>query len=209
MDDADDRLLGLFPLGIVLLPGEVVPLHIFEERYKKLIGERLEEGEFGVVLVEDDTVRECGTSARVAQLIEELDDGRMNVLVQGERRFRIIEVRQPEDHEADYLSAEVEFFRDSEPEASRLLRESVLEAFEKMLALMDVESPKEPAGEGPLSFRVAAAVDFGAPLKQELLESLSEEQRLETLLTVMTSLLPRLELRKEREEAIRGNGKGY
>ena len=81
--------------------------------------------------------------------------------------------------------------------------------FEKVLALMDVETPEEPAGEGPLSFRVAAAVDFGAPLKQELLESLSEEQRLETLLTVMTSLLPRLELRKEREEAIRGNGKGY
>jgi ATP-dependent Lon protease len=74
---------------------------------------------------------------------------------------------------------------------------------------MDVEIPDEPPGEGPLSFRVAAAVDFGAEIKQELLESLSEEQRLETLLTVITSLLPRLELRKEREEAIRGNGKGY
>ena len=81
--------------------------------------------------------------------------------------------------------------------------------YDRMLALMDVETPREPVGEGPLSFRVAAAVDFGAPLKQELLESRSEEQRLETLLTVMTSLLPRLELRKEREEAIRGNGKGY
>ena len=209
MDDADDRLLGLFPLGIVLLPGEVVPLHIFEERYKKLIGERLDEGEFGVVLAEEDSVRECGTSARVAQLIEELDDGRMNVLVQGVRRFRIIEVHDPDDHEADYLSAEVDYYRDSQPEASQLLRDGVLEVFGRMLALMDVESSGEPAGEGPLSFRVAAAVDFGAPLKQELLESLSEEQRLETLLTVMTSLLPRLELRKEREEAIRGNGKGY
>ena len=133
----------------------------------------------------------------------------MNVLVQGERRFRILEVRQPQDHEADYLRAEVDYYRDSQPEASQPLREGVLGVFEKMLTLMDVENPKEPAGEGPLSFRVAAAVDFGAPLKQELLESLSEEQRLETLLTVMTSLLPRLELRKEREEAIRGNGKGY
>ena len=209
MDDADDRLIGLFPLGIVLLPGEVVPLHIFEERYKRLIGERLEEGEFGIVLVEDDTVRECGTAARVTRLIEELDDGRMNVLVQGDRRFRIIEVREPPDSETDYLSAVVEFYRDSQPEASQLLREGVLDVFEKMLVLMDVEDPAEPAGDGPLSFRVAAAVDFGAALKQELLESLSEEQRLETLLTVMTSLLPRLELRKEREEAIRGNGKGY
>ena len=209
MADADDRSLGLFPLGIVLLPGEVVPLHIFEERYKKLIGERLEEGEFGIVLVEDDTVRECGTAARVVELIEELDDGSMNVLVQGGRRFRIVEVLQPEDPEAEYLSAEVDYYRDSQPEASQMLREGVVEVFATMLALMDVDDPKEPAGEGPLSFRVAAAVDFGAPVKQELLESLSEEQRLETLLTVMTALLPRLELRKEREEAIRGNGKGY
>ena len=209
MDDADDRLLGLFPLGIVLLPGEVVPLHIFEERYKKLIGERLEGGEFGLVLVEDDTVRECGTSARVAQLIEEMDDGRLNVLVEGGRRFRIISIQEPEDPESDYLSAEVDYYRDSQPEGSEPVREAVLEVFARMLALMDVESPGEPLGEGPLSFRVAAAVDFGASLKQELLESLSEEQRLETLLTVMTSLLPRLEVRKEREEAIRGNGKGH
>ena len=209
MSDADERLLGLFPLGIVLLPDEVVPLHIFEERYKKLIGERLEEGEFGIVLAEEDTVRECGTAARVTQLIEEMDDGSMNILVKGGRRFRIIEVREPADSETDYLSAEVEFYRDSEPEGSPALQEAVLEVFARMLVLMDVEEPEEPAGEGPLSFRIAGAVDFGAALKQELLESLSEEQRLETLLTVITSLLPRLELRKEREEAIRGNGKGY
>jgi Lon protease-like protein len=129
VSDADDTLLGLFPLGIVLLPGEVVPLHIFEERYKKLIGERLDEGEFGVVLVEDDTVRQCGTAARVTQLIEEMDDGRMNVVVEGGRRFRIIEVREPADPETDYLSAEVEFYRDAEPEGSPALRAAVLEVF--------------------------------------------------------------------------------
>lgn len=209
MGDADDRTIGLFPLGLVLLPGEVIPLHIFEERYTKLIGERLDEGEFGIVLADEDSVRECGTTARVAQLIEKLDDGRMNILVEGVRRFRIVEIDTPDDAEADYLSAEVEYYRDSEPESSETVREATLEVFRKALTLMDVEDPHEPAGEGPLSFRIAAAVDFGAPLKQELLESLSEEQRLETLLMVMTSLLPRLELRKEREEAIRGNGKGY
>ena len=133
----------------------------------------------------------------------------MNVLVEGGRRFRILEVRAPDDPEAEYLSAEVEYYRDAEPDASPKLRDAILELFRTMLSLMDVESPQEPPGEGPLSFRIAGAVDFGAPLKQELLESLSEEQRLETLLTVMTALLPRLRLRKEREEAIRGNGKGY
>ncbi len=209
MGDADERQIGLFPLGIVLLPGEVIPLHIFEERYKTLIRERLEEGEFGVVLAEEDSVRECGTTARVAELIEEMEDGRMNILVEGVRRFRIVEVFPPDDSEAEYLTAEVEFYRDSEPEGSETLRDAVLQVFARTLELMDVEDPHEPSGEGPLSFRIGAAIDFGAPLKQELLESLREEQRLETLLTVMTSLLPRLELRKEREDAIRGNGKGY
>ena len=147
MDDADDRLLALFPLGIALLPGEIVPLHIFEERYKRLIGERLEEGEFGIVLAEEDSVRECGTSARVAELIEELDDGRLNVLVQGEQRFRLIEVRDP-DPEDDYLRAEVGFYGDSEPEASQSLREGVLEVFEKVLALMDVETPQAAGRRG-------------------------------------------------------------
>ena len=133
----------------------------------------------------------------------------MNILVEGLRRFRIVEVVAPADSEADYLSAEVDYYRDSEPEGSAVLNDAALELFDKLLALMDVESSQELAGEGPLSFRIAAAVDFGAQLKQELLESLSEEQRLETLLTVMASLLPRLEMRKEREDAIRGNGKGY
>ncbi len=103
----------------------------------------------------------------------------------------------------------MEYFDDEDVEAPEQLRAAVLEAFRKMLLLMDVEAPREPVGGQLLSFRVAAAVDFGTPLKQELLESLSESQRLETLLTVMETLLPRLKLRKEREEAIRGNGKGY
>jgi Lon protease-like protein len=173
------------------------------------VGERLEGGEFGIVLADEDSVRECGCTVHVAEVIEQFDDGRLNILVEGGRRFRLVEVREPDDPEAEYLSGLVEFYRDAQPEAPEALREGVLEVFRKMLVLMDVDTPRPPVGEGPLSFRVAAAVDFGAPLKQELIESLSEEQRLETLLTVMETLLPRLELRKEREEAIRGNGKGY
>jgi len=210
MSDTTDELLGLFPLDAVLVPEEVIPLHIFEDRYKKLIGERLEGGAFGIVLVDDDRLRGCGCTARVVELIERFDDGRMNVLVQGERRFRLVELREPEDAEADYLRAGVEYYGDDdEEEAAEALRAGVLETLRRMLVLMGVEKPREPAKEGQLSFRVAAAVDFGTPLKQELLESASEKRRLEMLLTVMTALVPRLELRKQREEAIRGNGKGY
>lgn len=208
MTSADEALLGLFPLGLVLLPGEVVPLHIFEERYRLLIGERFDEGEFGVILSEDGALRECGCAARVAEVVETLDDGRMNVLVQGGRRFRLLELREPDDPVAEYLSALVEYYDDALPDAPPRLRDAALDVYRRILLLMDVEAPQELAGEGPLSFRIAAAVDFGAPLKQELLESLSEEQRLDTLLRVMEALLSRLELRKEREEAIHGNGKG-
>ena len=208
MTNADESLLALFPLGLVLLPGEVVPLHIFEERYKLLIEERRDEGEFGILLSEDDELRECGCAASVAEVIETFDDGRMNILVQGGRRFRVLELREPDDPAGEYLSALVEYYDDAIADTPPQLRAALLDVFRKMLLLMDVEAPREPAGEGPLSFRIAAAVDFGVPLKQELLESLSEEQRLETLLMTMEALLPRLELRKEREEAIRGNGKG-
>ena len=208
MAGADETLLGLFPLGIVLLPGEVVPLHIFEERYKRLIGERRHEGEFGIVLSQGGDMRECGCAATVADVVETLDDGRMNVLVQGRRRFRIAELREPDDPAADYLSALVGYYDDVLPDSPPHLRDATLDAFREVLLEMDVESPREPGGEGPLSFRIASAVEFGVSLRQELLESLSEEQRLDTLLKVMEALLPRLKLRKEREEAIRGNGKG-
>ncbi len=206
---SSEEELALFPLGIVLLPGEVVPLHIFEERYKRLVNERADDGEFGIVLVEGEGLRECGCTARVADIVERLDDGRMNILVQGGRRFRLVELREPDDPDAEYLSGLVEYYDDGPGAVPALLQEGVLAVFRRMLVLMGVEAPREPEGEAPLSFRVAAAVDFGAPLKQELLESVSEEQRLEALLAVMETLVPRLELRKEREEAIRGNGKGY
>ncbi len=86
MAETVDRF-PLFPLGIVLLPSEVVPLHIFEERYKMMIGECLEsESEFGIVWLADDGLREVGLHGARDQVLEEMDDGRMNILVAGGRR---------------------------------------------------------------------------------------------------------------------------
>jgi Lon protease-like protein len=210
MPDADPSLIALFPLGLVLVPGEIVPLHIFEERYKLLVNERRDgQEEFGIVLSEDEGVREIGCTAAVIEVLEELDDGRLNILVEGRRRFRLLDVVQPDDPEAEYLRGAVEYVEDEVEEAPEPLQRRALEVFRRMLVLMEVETPRPPGGEGPLSFRIVAAVDFGTALKQELLESVSEEGRLETLTTVMETLIPRLELRQQREEAIRGNGKGY
>src|SRR5215470_2935880 len=85
--------IGLFPLGMVLLPTEQVPLHIFEPRYRELIGECLEEErEFGLVLADDDGIRDIGTRAAVTEVLERFDDGRLNVVVEGRERFRISEL---------------------------------------------------------------------------------------------------------------------
>src|SRR5918911_3120210 len=81
----------LFPLPVVLLPSEVVPLHIFEERYKTMIGECIDSGrEFGIVWLADDGLKEVGCTARVAEVLERMDDGRMNILAQGGRPFRML-----------------------------------------------------------------------------------------------------------------------
>src|SRR6266545_6852518 len=85
--------IGLFPLGVVLLPTERLPLHIFEERYKELIGECLQtDGDFGLVFADDDGMRTTGTRAGVVQVLERFPDGRLNIVVEGRERFRIVEV---------------------------------------------------------------------------------------------------------------------
>src|SRR5262245_66064381 len=85
--------LGLFPLGIVLLPTEQIPIHIFEDRYKELIGECIEhDSEFGLVYADDDGIRDVGTRARVAEVLTRFEDGRLNILVEGGERFRLDEL---------------------------------------------------------------------------------------------------------------------
>src|SRR3954462_2798571 len=112
MGEITDRF-PLFPLDLVLLPSEVVPLHIFEERYKLMIGECLEaDGEFGIVWLGDDGLRSIGCTARVTQVLAELEDGRLNILVAGGRPFRLL--RKIED--MPYPAGEIELLDDSEDE---------------------------------------------------------------------------------------------
>jgi Lon protease-like protein len=208
---ADTFFIGLFPLRMVLLPGEIVPLHIFEERYKRLIGECRDGGVFGIVLAGDEGAADFGCTAVVHEVLEEFDDGRLNILVEGRDPVRIVVVEQPDDTENGYLRGEVTVLVDDDPAddgSVEGLAETAAVLFRRMAALMGVDEPRVPSGTAPLSFRLAAAVDFGVPLKQRLLESRSEPERLEVLVAVMNTLIPGLELRKQREDAIRGNGKG-
>jgi Lon protease-like protein len=194
----------LFPLGIVLLPSEVLPLHVFEERYKLMIGECLEsEDEFGIVWLSDDGLKEIGCAARVTRLLERLEDGRMNVLVQGSAPFRLL--RRIED--LPYPAGDVELLDEPEEEP----REAALEkARERYAALVEraTDSRPDPEELDVLdAYGMAATVEFGLEDKQELLELRSELGRLERLSELFTATMARLEHAERAAERARGNGR--
>jgi Lon protease-like protein len=154
--------LGLFPLGIVLLPTERVPLHIFEPRYRELIGECLEEDrEFGLLYADEEGVRDTGTRARVAAILERFDDGRLNIVVVGGSRFvveRLTEGRA-------FMTAEVEDFDDEPDGVEEEARVTAAGAFRALAALAGAET--EVDEESPqLSFELAAQVELAADQKQ-------------------------------------------
>ena len=132
--------LGLFPLGTVLLPTERIPLHIFEQRYQDLIGECLDrDTEFGLVFADDDGMREIGTRASVVDVLDRFDDGRLNIAIEGNERFRIV----AETSGRSFLTAEVETVGDEEVVSERSARERALERFRKLGRIVetDVDEP--------------------------------------------------------------------
>jgi Lon protease-like protein len=198
--------IGLFPLELVLLPSERVPLHVFEDRYRELIGGCLADGsEFGLVLEDDDGLREVGTSTGVIELVHTFDDGRMNILVEGRTRFRVVE----ETEGRSYRTAEIEPIdddEDEEPSGEEL--ERTLDAFRRLVAVAEADEVDVPESGGtPLSFQLAARVDFGTVLKQELLELRSERSRLERLVELLAQAAEALAREREVRERASGNGK--
>ncbi len=197
--------IGLFPLELVLLPGERVPLHIFEDRYRELIGECLaENSEFGLILENEDGLREVGTSTAVVELIDTFEDGRMNVLVEGRRRFRVVELTEGRL----FQTAEVEPLEDDGEEPTGDEEEQALAVFRRLVAVAEADQIEEPdPGSAKLSFQLAARVDFGHDLKQELLEVRSERERLGRLAELLERAVEALVREREVRERASGNGK--
>jgi ATP-dependent Lon protease len=196
--------IGLFPLGIVLLPTEQVPLHIFEERYKELIGECLDEDrEFGLVFADDDGLRQIGTLAAVTEVLERFDDGRLNVVVEGRSRFRVVELTSGRSFD----TAEVEPLEDEPDGATEQDVERALALFHRLVELTGTEV-EEPDREAPdLSYSLAARFDFAAPLKQELLQETSERVRMHRLGGLLATAAEVIERQREIAERAQTNGK--
>jgi Lon protease-like protein len=194
----------LFPLGIVMLPHELVPLHIFEERYKLMVGECLEEdGEFGIVWFADDKLCDIGCMGRITQLLDTSEDGRMNILVQGTRPFRLIE-RIPD---LPYPAGTVELLDDAEPDAAP---EVVAAARERYAALVERVTDRRPEAEELEeldAYGMAATIEFAPQPKQELLEQRSEPERLRQVTSMLEETLKKLDFSEHAGELARSNGK--
>ena len=197
--------LGLFPLPIVLVPTERIPLHIFEPRYRELIEECLEQGEqFGLVLATGDgAVHEIGTRASVEQVLEVLDDERMSVVVEGGERFRLLELTSGRAFTTGIVEP---VFDDDEPPADDDV-ERALEVFRELAEAaesdVDVPDPTSPQ----LDFELAARVDFAVESKQELISSASPRARMKKLIELLETALEAVRLEQTLRERAGQNGK--
>ncbi len=199
---AGERLtIPVFELPLVLLPSERIPLHIFEERYKRMIRHCLAAEEpFGIVLRTDDGAREIGCTAAVEEVLEEFDDGRMNIIVGGESRFRVAERFEGPDFP---LAAVTELGDERADEADP---GPVLEAFEALLDALDSDAELDPDAE--LAFEIAARVEIPVEPKQRLLETDAEPARLELLREILVALSDQVQRSRALADRARGNGHG-
>ncbi len=203
--------IPLFPLGVTVLPEMLLPLHIFEERYKQMIGECVAEDKpFGIVLFDGGSIRSMGCMARVVEVTKSYADGRMDILTRGEKRFAIHAVMEAKI----YMEAEVSFFEDAAEPPDPAIGETLAAARRLLQQTAAMASVAEPetllALEDParLSFAIAALEGFAPEERQRFLEMTSAQERLRKSVQALSRLLERLRLNREIKRLIGGNGHG-
>jgi Lon protease-like protein len=198
------RDFPLFPLGIVALPSELVPLHIFEERYKAMMARCLEEeSEFGIVWLADDGLREVGCACEIAEVLERMPDGRLNLVARGTRAFRI-EARQ---EELAYPAGTVEFLEDRDEEADPDAAGQAHAAYAELVSQATDREPDEEEIGGMTAYEMAATVEFGLDAKQGLLDLRSESARMKLVTRLFRAALKRLDFIDRAQARARSNGK--
>jgi Lon protease-like protein len=204
MPDRLARDFPLFPLGLVALPGELIPLHIFEERYKTMMSECLrEDREFGIVWLSDDGLREIGCACEIERVLERMDDGRMNLLTRGTRPFRVVE-RQ--GHLA-YPAGVIEFLEDRPDSPDEELLSGAHEAYGELVRRATDRDPEASELVDMTAYDMAATVDFGLDAKQGLLDLRSENARLRLVTRLFRAAIKRLDFVDRAQARARSNGK--
>jgi Lon protease-like protein len=198
------RDFPLFPLGLVALPTELVPLHIFEERYKTMISRVLEEeSEFGIVWMSEDGLRPIGCACEIAEVLERMEDGRINLLARGTRPFRI-EARQ---EELAYPAGTVEFLEDRLEEPDSEAAADAHAAYADLVSQATDRTPDLTEISEMSAYQMAATVEFGLDAKQGLLDLRSESARLRLVTRLFRAAIKRLAFVERAQARARTNGK--
>jgi len=204
------RLLPLFPLQLVVFPGSAIPLHIFEERYKTMVGAAEAAGsEFGIVLARENGIMNAGCTVLVESVLKRYPDGRFDVMARGQRRFVIRSLNQ----EKDYLQGEVEFYADEDPESpSRELKQAAIHASQKMHAALSEDEPEGQPELNPdhpfLSFQLADSVD-DLDFRNLLQRSRSEAERLRVFANFTEEYVAKKQYAAKMKELAPHNGFGH
>ncbi len=196
-------LLPLFPLEVVLFPGNPLPLHIFEPRYKEMIGECLaNQTQFGVVRALDQGIAEIGCAAEIVSVTKKYADGRLDLVAEGRRRFEVLELNQ----ERSFLRAEVLFMADESVKPAEEDRTRAIQAHREILTLAGAVQDISDAAPDALSFHLAGSLPLDLDFKQKLLRTRSEAERIQTLANYLESILPGLRRAAHAREIAGGNG---
>jgi len=198
--------LPLFPLNLVLYPSERLPLHIFEERYKELMAIVLrEDREFGIVWVRDGVLSSVGTTVRVEKVIERYSDGRLDVLVEGVSRFRIVSVT---DDLATYYVAQTEPLPEGPPgDEVHGLQQRLIAQHMRLLELSSrTPRPSLYQTSSYLSYLLGHNCGLTLDQKQDLLALSSEADRLHYLARHLEQLIPQVEHKEEVRRKVQSNG---
>ncbi len=196
--------IGLFPLGLVLLPTEQVPLHIFEPRYRELIAECLEtEQPFGLVYADDDGLRRIGTLATVVEVTDRFEDGRLNIVVEGGERFRLVDLTDGRS----FHTGTVETIEDDDDPPPQADVERALVVFRRLVELTgaEVEVPTDVTVQP--SFEIGSRFELAPELKLELLEEASERRRLVRLCEILETIAAAVERQREVSALAQTNGR--
>ena len=198
-------LLPIFPLDLVLLPNELLPLHIFEPRYREMISECLDtERPFGVVRAREGGVASVGCTAEIVTVAKKYDDGRMDIVTRGKSRFEVIEVNQ----ERSFLRAEILVLDDATEHGTAEQRREALKLHGEVMNLMGASEKPFETSDPLLSFQLAGSLPMDLDVKQNLLETNSESDRLESLISLFQNILPSMRRSVHIRRKAGGNGHG-
>jgi Lon protease-like protein len=198
-----DALLPLFPLDVVLFPGTPLPLHIFEPRYKEMIGECLaEHRHFGVVRAIEQGLAEVGCTAEIVTVVKEYPDGRLDLVSEGRKRFEVVRVNQ----ERSFLQAEVLMIEDEPGTAPREDTARAVQLHSDLLAIAGAAQDLSAADPSSLSFYLAGSVPLDLDFKQQLLALRSEAERISLLINYLETIIPNLRRAATARERAGGNG---